>query len=316
MLSIVIPVYNSENTLASLVDRLQTALAAIPFEVILVNDGSRDRSEAVGLRLAEQYGNVTFVSLRKNFGEFNAVLCGLNYVRGKYAVIIDDDFQNPPEEIRKLVRTAEAGRYEVVYSYYRNKRHHWFRNLGSRLTNALATRLLGKPKGLYLSSFKLIRRDVVGEIIRYRGPYPYIDGLIFRVTRNVGAVEVSHQPRAEGTSNYTLSKLLSLFINVLVGYSPLPLRVFTAAGFGLLALGLGSGLALALAGFAGWWAVSVGQLLACLLLLCTGFLGSFLGIMSEYLGKLFLTQSGLPPYVVKKEVLSRQAEPLTDDWTQ
>ncbi|WP_266367893.1 glycosyltransferase family 2 protein [Tellurirhabdus rosea] len=305
LLSVVIPVYNSETTLPPLLERLQTALSAYAFEVVLVNDGSRDRSEQVAIRLAEQYENVTAVALRRNFGEFNAVLCGLNYARGRYTVIIDDDFQNPPEEILKLVQTAETGGYDVVYSYYASKQHHWFRNLGSRLTNALATHLLQKPKDLYLSSFKLIRDEVVREIVRYTGPYPYIDGLIFRVTRNVGAVQVQHEKRQEGRSNYTVGKLVSLFVNVLVCYSPLPLRVFTLAGAGLSGSGLLAGTALLAAallgyGVAGW------QVVLCALLLLTGFVTLFLGVMSEYLGKLFMAQSGLPAFVVKK-VVRRQA---------
>lgn len=279
-------------------ERLQATLAGHVFEVILVDDGSRDRSGQVIARLADQYDNVTAVSLRRNFGEFNAVLCGLTFVQGQYAVIIDDDFQNPPAEILKLVRAAEAGSYDVVYSYYADKKHHWFRNLGSRLTNALATYLLRKPKRLYLSSFKLIRREVVQEIIRYTGPYPYIDGLIFRVTRNVGSVEVEHHERQAGRSNYNFGKLISLFINVLVCYSPLPLRVFTFAGLGLLGLGLLAGLSL-LAAALGGRAVPGWTVVLAAMGLLTGFLALFLGLMSEYLGKLFMMQSGLPPYVVK-----------------
>lgn len=300
-LSVVIPVYNSERTLAALLDRLQATLSGQSFEVVLVNDGSRDRSEQVATQLAQQHHNVTFVSLRRNFGEFNAVLCGLHFARGRFVAIIDDDFQNPPEEILTLVRAAEAGGYDVVYSYYARKKHHWFRNLGSRLTNALATYLLQKPRHLYLSSFKLIRADVVQELIRYTGPYPYIDGLIFRVTRNVGAVEVRHEPRQAGRSNYTVGKLLSLFVNVLVCYSPLPLRVFTGAGAGLFGLGALAGLGLGLARLLGQ-AVAGWLVVVAVLVLLTGFLALFLGVMSEYLGKLFMAQSGLPPFVIKNVI--------------
>jgi len=302
LISVVIPVYNSEATLGPLAERLHQSLAGHAFELVLVNDGSADRSDAVCRSLANRYSNVLYVQLRRNFGEFNAVLCGLRYAQGDYTVIIDDDFQNPPDEILKLVEAAERGGYDVVYSYYARKEHHWFRNLGSRLTNALATYLLGKPRSLYLSSFKLIRREVVQEISRYSGPYPYIDGLLFRVTRNVGAVEVTHQKRQAGQSSYTVKKLISLFINVLVCYSPLPLRLFTVIGLLLFSLGFLAvpGLLIArLAGAAidGWLVV-----LATMLLL-TGFLGAFLGLMSEYLGKLFMAYSGQPPYVVKDVVL-------------
>ena len=133
----------------------------------------------IGVQLESQHTNVRFISLRRNFGEFNAVLCGLNHTRGQYVVIIDDDFQNPPETIQTLVDYARAGHYDVVYSRYAEKQHHWFRNLGSWLVNTLTTYSIGKPRSLYLSSFKLIQREVVDEVIRYKGPYPYIDGLIF-----------------------------------------------------------------------------------------------------------------------------------------
>ena len=223
-LSVVIPVYNSETTLGPLVSRLHDCLTGILFEVVLVNDGSADQSESVCRELARQYEKVQFISLRRNFGEFNAVLCGLNHAQGQFVVIIDDDFQNPPETILTLLATAETGQYDVVYSRYAEKKHSWIRNFGSQLVNTLTTYSLGKPPDLYLSSFKVIRREVVDEIIRYRGPYPYIDGLIFRVTRNVGSVLVPHHARAEGRSNYTPRKLIGLFLNVFIGYSLWPIR--------------------------------------------------------------------------------------------
>ncbi len=303
-LSVVIPVYNSERTIGPLVERLQTCLAGISFEIVLVNDDSADSSEAVCQQIAEVYENVQFISLRRNFGEFNAVLCGLNHVNGEYAAIIDDDFQNPPEAILTLLETAEAGRFDVVYSRYAQKQHHWFRNWGSWLVNRLTTYSLGKPKDLYLSSFKLIRREVITEIIRYRGPYPYIDGLIFRVTRHVGSVIVPHNTRVEGRSNYSVRKLIALFLNVFIGYSLWPIRVFSVVGAGLFCLGLLTGLLLLIAGLVsprpvpGWsivvWAVGTGL----------GIQMLFLGVLGEYVGKLFMAYSGLPPYVEKKTVLS------------
>ncbi len=299
-LSVVIPVYNSERTIGPLVERLQETLSGRAFEVVLVNDGSKDQSEQACERIASTYANVQFIALRRNFGEFNAVLCGLTYARGQYVAIIDDDFQNPPESILTLLETAETDRFDVVYSRYATKQHHWFRNWGSWLVNTLTTYSLGKPRALYLSSFKLIRREVVDEIIRYTGPYPYIDGLIFRVTRNVGSVEVPHNARTEGRSNYTPGKLVALFLNVFIGYSLWPIRVFTVLGACLFGAGLLAGLGLLagslLGAFAvpGWglvlWSIGTGLGLQLL----------FMGVLGEYLGKLFMAHSGLPPYVVKK----------------
>ena len=300
-LSVVIPVYNSERTIENLVDRLQVFLAGRPFEIILVNDGSADGSERIGQQLARHYSNVRFISLRRNFGEFNAVLCGLNHTVGQYVAILDDDFQNPPESILTLVNYAETHRYDVVYSRYAQKQHHWFRNLGSWLVNTLTTYSIRKPRQLYLSSFKLIQRDIVDQIVQYRGPYPYIDGLIFRVTRNVGSVDVPHHSRVEGRSNYTVRKLVGLFLNVFIGYSLWPIRTFTLIGVIVLLVSLLIGLVLLIGSIMdrfslpGWaivvWAIAV----------ATGLQMSFFGILGEYIGKLFMAYSGLPPYVEKPQ---------------
>ncbi|XWW45875.1 glycosyltransferase family 2 protein [Fibrella sp. USSR17] len=299
-LSIVIPVYNSERTLTPLLERLEECLVGRAFEVVLVNDGSRDRSEWVCERLADRYANVRAVSLRRNFGEFNAVLCGLNYAVGQFVVIIDDDFQNPPDAILTLLEEAKTHEYDVVYSRYEQKQHHWFRNMGSDLTNALATYLLRKPNELYLSSFKLIRREVVDEIIRYKGPYPYIDGLIFRVTSNVGSVLVPHHSRQDGHSNYTIRKLISLFLTVLVGYSVLPLRVLTGIGMSLLGFSLWLGIILFVGHLTGWLVVRDWELACWVVTMLGGLQLVFVGILGEYVGRLSMTQSGMPPYVVKR----------------
>lgn len=300
ILSVVIPVYNSQQTLEPLVDKLQDCLNAVDFEVVLVNDGSRDRSEEIVYQLADRYANVRGLSLRRNFGEFNAVLCGLANAEGDYVAIIDDDFQNPPEAILTLLDTAQRGNYDVVYSRYAKKKHAWFRNVGSRWLNYLTTYLLDKPKTLYLSSFKLISRPVVDEVIKYTGPFPYIDALIFRVTRHVTSVEVPHHARQEGQSNYSISKLISLFLNVLFGYSTLPLRLFGGLGLGLFGLSVLLGLTLLAGSIFGWFAVS-GWLIVCwVVLLLAGLQMLFLAVLSEYIGKLFLAQSGQKPYVVKE----------------
>ncbi len=307
-LSVVIPVYKSERTIEPLVERLQACLAAQSFEVVLVNDGSPDDSEAVCQRIADAYENVQFISLRRNFGEFNAVLCGLTYAQGQFVAIIDDDFQNPPEAILTLLETAEREQADVVYSRYAQKQHHWFRNFGSNLVNMLTTYSLGKPRDLYLSSFKLIRREVVDEIIKYRGPYPYIDGLIFRVTRNVSSVLVPHNARAEGKSNYTARKLVALFLNVFIGYSLWPIRGFTVFGAALFGLCLLVGFGWFVGWLAGFFVVRGWAVVGWAVLTATGLHLLFLGVLGEYLGKLFMAYSGLPPYVIKERKSERVKE--------
>jgi glycosyltransferase involved in cell wall biosynthesis len=231
LLSVVIPVYHGAITVQKLVESAQEQLKEYSFEIVLINDGSKDDSEKKCLELAEKFDNVSFLSLRKNFGEFQAVMCGLNHTKGDYTVIIDDDFQNPPSEIIKLLETAQKGDFDVVYGQYDEKKHHQFRNFGSWFVNQVTTSLFQKPQDLYLSSFKIIKKEVVEGICKYKGPYPYIDGLIFNVTDNVGKVTVQHNDRQNGESNYTAKKLASLFLNIIFGYSLLPVRLSLFLGF-------------------------------------------------------------------------------------
>jgi glycosyltransferase involved in cell wall biosynthesis len=291
LLSVVIPVYHGAVTIAQLVENVQEQLRAYDFEIILINDGSKDDSEKVCIGLSEQFQNITFLSLRKNFGEFNAVMCGLNYTKGDYTVIIDDDFQNPPSEIMKLLETAQKGDFDVVYGQYDEKKHTNFRNFGSWMVNQITTSLFNKPADLYLSSFKIIGKDVVKEICKYEGPYPYIDGLIFNVTDNVGKVTVLHNDRNHGESNYNFKRLASLFLNIIFGYSLLPVR---------------------LALFLGLFATFLALILVILqtlniidhpIIITVIFLGGVqltsIGIVGEYIGKSFLTQSKTPQYSLK-----------------
>ncbi|MEA5425568.1 MULTISPECIES: glycosyltransferase family 2 protein [Arcicella] len=296
LLSVVIPVYRGAKTIGKLVEKLHEELNQYSFEIVLVNDGSPDDSEQVCLALSKKYKNITFVSLRKNFGEFNAVMCGLNHVRGDYAVMIDDDFQNPPSEIIKLLEEAEKTGHEVIYTYYSDKKHSIFRNFGSWLVNQLATRLLNKPKGLYLSSFKLISKDIVNEICHYKGPFPYIDGIIFSVVSNVGSVHVEHSEREEGRSNYTFSKLSVLFLTIIFGYSILPARFILLSGFFLILLSL------LLFGLDIWGVMS--QYSITVFMFFGGVQLMSLGIIGEYMGRMFLTQNNYPQYSVKYKVLS------------
>jgi len=182
-LSLVIPVYNGSQTISLVVERIHTVFASMQFDVILVNDGSEDDSEVVCAKLVEKFPHiVTLVQLSRNFGEHNAVLAGLSHARGQYIAVLDDDGQNPPEEVVPMLEELKRRDYDVIYGHYIKKKHSWFRNAGSWFNDRIATFILDKPKNLYLSSFKVMTRFVVDEIIRYRGPFPYIDGLIYRTS--------------------------------------------------------------------------------------------------------------------------------------
>ena len=301
-ISICIPVYNGSKTIEKLVDEVKETLSKYELEIILINDGSKDNSEEVCISISKKFDIVKFINLRKNFGEHNAVLCGLNYVTGDYVAIIDDDFQNPPSEIEALIEEMKNG-YDVVYSKYDEKKHHWFRNIGSKFNDSVATWLLNKPKGLYLSSFKLIKKEVVDEIIKYKGPFPYIDGLILRVTDSIGTRTVKHSKREEGESNYTLTKLISLWLNMFVNFSIKPLRIATVIGVAISLFAFIAGAYFIIEKLIypdtsiGWTSIMVS------VLFLSGIQLVFLGIIGEYLGKQYLDQNGTPSWVVKKEYL-------------
>jgi undecaprenyl-phosphate 4-deoxy-4-formamido-L-arabinose transferase len=301
-ISICIPVYNGADSIGRLVEKVQQQLAGYELEFVLVNDGSPDNSDEVCSDLARRMSNVTYVCLRKNSGEHNAVMCGLNHVTGDYVAIIDDDFQNPPEEILTLIDEAKRGNFDVVYSKYKKKMHAAHRNLGSKFNDLVATWLLEKPRDLYLSSFKLIHIDVVHEIIKYKGPFPYIDGLILRVTRNIGSVYVRHEDRKAGRSNYTLKKLFSLWLNMFINFSVKPLRLFTTIGIATSLLSL-----LLLVWFVvekilrpdqqqGWTSIM------CAVTFFAGVQLMFLGLIGEYLGKQYLTANNTPQWTVRRVI--------------
>jgi undecaprenyl-phosphate 4-deoxy-4-formamido-L-arabinose transferase len=298
-LSIVIPVYNGASSIKPLVERLHEELKAhYELEIVLVNDCSPDNSAEVCAALAERHGWVRFIHLARNFGEHNAVMAGLNYCTGDCAVIMDDDFQNPPTEVVKLVEKLQEG-YDVTYSYYESKKHNLFRNLGSYFNNAVASVMIKKPWGLYLSSFKAINRFTIDEVVKYQGPYPYIDGLILRATRNYGTQLVQHDPRHEGRSNYTLRKLMRLWLNMFTNFSILPLRVASIAGFVFAVIGVVLAVVFLIEKLAnpelpvGWTSTVV------IILIISGVQLFALGMIGEYLGRLFLKDNGSPQFVVR-----------------
>ena len=238
-LSIVVPVYRGAATVASLVHALAALRPEGGMEVVLVNDGSPDNSgEVCRALVAEGVMPITYIEHARNYGEHNAVMTGLRHVRGAYVITMDDDLQNPPEEVVRLYDHARLGGWDVVYTRYAQKKHAPWRNLGSRFANKVADWLLDKPKGLYLSSFRCMSALVVESVTRYRGPYPYIDGLVMEVTQRIDSIEVRHLPRAEGRSNYTMRRLVRLWLNLATSFSLAPLRLATLLGVMMAALGM------------------------------------------------------------------------------
>jgi polyisoprenyl-phosphate glycosyltransferase len=313
-LSIVIPVYNSALTIKGLVATIQQELSDIEYEIILVNDGSKDNSEDECEELAILNEKINFISLRNNFEEHNAVMCGLNVATGNYAVIIDDDFQNPPSEIRKLYKEAIKGNFDVVYSRYNVKNHHWLRNLGSKWTNLVASFVLNKPVSLYLSSFKILKKELVEEVIKYKGANLYLDGLLLRITNNIGVYEVEHFARTSGRSNYSFARLFSLFMNMFINHSIRPIRLFMLLGVVITLL--------ASALFFYYLDANIFEqsphlnwkLFLSGSMFLAGFNAIIMGLIGEYLGKNMINSSPMPQYVIKKKIINNdRTTPRVDE---
>ena len=307
-LSIVVPVYRGAATVASLVNALAALRPEGGLEVILVNDGSPDNSDEVCRAIiATATIPVTYIEHTRNYGEHNAVMTGLRQVRGSYVITMDDDLQNPPEEVVRLYDHARLGAWDVVYTRYAEKKHAAWRNVGSRFANQVADWLLDKPPGLYLSSFRCMSAAAVGLVTRYSGPYPYVDGLLMQVTQRIDSIEVKHLPRAEGRSNYTLVRLVRLWLNLATSFSLAPLRFAMLMGALMSVLGtVGAVVTIAEALLrretpTGWASTMT------VILLVAGVQSMVLGVMGEYIGRTFLSANGKPQGTVRHVARSSAA---------
>jgi glycosyltransferase involved in cell wall biosynthesis len=314
-LSIVVPVYRGAATIATLVHALAALRPEGGMEVILVNDGSPDNSGDVCRALVKAAPlPIVYVEHSRNFGEHNAVMTGLRHASGAYVITMDDDLQNPPEEVTRLYDHARLGNWDVVYTRYAEKKHAAWRNLGSRFANWVADQLLDKPRGLYLSSFRCMSALVVRSVMRYRGPYPYVDGLIMQVTQHIDSIEVRHLPRAEGRSNYTLTRLVRLWLNLATSFSLAPLRLATIAGIAMAALGTAGAAATIFEALythdtpSGWASTMT------VILLVAGVQSMILGVMGEYIGRTFLSANGKPQGTVRS--VTRSAAAARDERTE
>lgn len=300
-LSFVIPLYNSAETIGPLVRAIEGLAVEGGHEIVLVNDGSRDATADVCRELLRAARvPITFVNHARNYGEHNAVLSGWRHARGAHVVNLDDDGQNPPAEAVRLWQHARASGLDVVFGHYGDKRHAWWRNLGSWFTNRMTDWALDKPAGFYLSSFRCVTAFVAREVAQHAGPYPYIDGLILQVTQRIGSLQVVHAERQAGQSGYTFRRLVRLWLSAWVNFSILPLRLATLLGLVLAAVGvIGLGVVFWLyftkqGPEFGW-----GSLMAALLIF-SGTQLVMLGLIGEYVGRMFLTVNQRPQSVVRE----------------
>lgn len=298
-ISIVIPVYNSENCLDELYSRILSALGKETFEIIFVNDGSADNSWTKIVHLADKDERVKAINFSKNYGQNNALLAGLKQGLGEFTVIMDDDLQHDPADIFSLVKACEEG-YDVCFARFPNLRQKGWKNVGSRFNGKIAEWFINKPKEIYLSPFKAIRRTVVDRIINYQGSYPYIDVLILQSTSSFTQIELNHHTRYSGQSNFTFRKSLRVFLSHLFSYSVFPLRMITWIGFFSILFSFGLGLFYLWEYVYGTHRVEGWVTIVLLLLFFGGMTLFSLGIIGNYLSRIYQSGTFPEPYSIRE----------------
>ncbi len=233
-------------------------------------------------------------------------MAGLNHVSGNIVVIMDDDLQHPPEAIRDMIKAISDG-FDVCYTNYLNRKHKLWKKIGSQFNDWAATKLLGKPKGLYLSSFKALRKEVVDEVIKYDGPYAYVDGLILDITNSITVIDIEHRDRLEGEGNYSLLNSISLWMKMATSFSISPLRFASFMGFALAFLSI---IMIGVILFqkmlhpemaAGWTS------LIATVLFIGGVQTLCIGMIGEYLGRTYLKLNGKPQFTIGAQTWNKKS---------
>ena len=300
-ISCVIPCYHSQLTISAVVADIHQVMAAHgqqDYEIILVNDNPPDETWDTIQRLRREDARVHGLCFSRNFGQHSALMAGYRQVTGDIVVSLDDDGQNPPAEMFRLIDAVD-GKHDVVYADYPRKQHTWFRNLGSRMTNRMFTWMLEKPKELYLASYWAAKRFVIEEMIRCESPFPFVDGLALQTTTRIINVPVDHLPRAEGESGYSVFSLLRLWTNAFTSFSVKPLRIATMVGFITAFAGLVVGLILVIMKLRGMDFNEGWTSLVALMLFLFGVLMAMLGLVGEYVGRIFISINRRPQYVIE-----------------
>ncbi len=300
-ISFVIPCYNSEKTIQKVVQEISESNIPYEKEIILINDCSSDATWDVISEMAKSNQNIKAINFSKNFGQHSALMAGYRETTGEYVVSLDDDGQTPANETYKLLEEIEKG-YDVVYASYSNKKHSVFRNIGTGINNMMCRWLIGKPKKLEMTSFFIAKKYIIDEITKYKNPYAYIPGLVLRSTKNISSVPVEHRSREVGRSGYSFRKLVALWVNGFTAFSIKPLRLATL--FGLI---------IASGGFVYFIYTIIHKILnpntpmgwtstISIMLIIGGSILFVLGMIGEYLGRVYLSLNKEPQYVVKDKI--------------
>lgn len=300
-ISFVIPCYYSQDTVSKVVDLIikEFPTEKNDIEIILVNDGSKDNTWDVISRLAEKNEYIIALNLSKNFGQDAARMAGYAHATGDYIISLDDDGQNPPSEAHILLDKIEEG-YDVVFGKYHKKKDSAFKTFGHNMNELMAHIMLGKPKELTLQSYFVMNKFVKDEIIKYEGPFSYVWGLILRTTSNVTDVYINHEARTEGESTYTFSKLLNLWLNGFTSFSIKPLRVATFTGTIIACLGFVYAIVIIVSKLTVGIETTGWATLMSLILIVSGIQLIMLGLVGEYVGRIFMNDNKAPQYIIRE----------------
>lgn len=305
-ISVVIPCYYSEKMIGKVVSltREQLVNAKYDYEFLLVNDGSTDGTFSEIKKLCADDKNIVGINCAKNLGQHNAIMAGLRHTQGDLIMLMDDDMQTHPSQCMKLINAIVESDVDVVFAAWPEHKEAWWRRAGAAFSRWSMRVLDKRPKEIYDSNYLVMRSHIRDEIIRYNGPYVYIQGLLFRATANMKNVDVQHFEREEGSSGYTLKSLIRLWSTIL-NFSMMPLRCASVLGLLLGLVGFIGGIAVIVQKFldplmqAGW------PSLMAVILFCSGAILVFLGLIGEYLGRLFMTINNAPQYVLKSIIDNR-----------
>ena len=312
-ISFVIPCYQSAQTLPAVVEEIRKTMEIMRdryvYEIILINDCSPDNTYEVICQLAREGDNIIGASMAKNFGQHAALMAGYQYVTGDIVISLDDDGQTPADEVGRLLDKIEEG-YDVVYAKYDQKHHSAFRNLGSKMNSLMTEVMLGKPKELFISSYFAARRYIIEEIKRYQGAFPYVIGLVLRSTKRITNVSVMHRDRSSGASGYTLRKLMALWINGFTSFSVKPLRIASYTGLISAIVGTMYLVYVIVLHFAANTAPAGWSTLIGIVLILGGLTLVTLGLIGEYIGRIYMCINSSPQFVVRDEIKSEIQEKM------
>ncbi len=301
--SVIIPVYNSEKMVVNTVNRTLAAFDSFQLkcEILLINDGSRDNSWNKIKNLAKEFDSVVAINLLKNYGQHSAVFCGIHKAKGDYLITIDDDLQNPPEEIIKLIDKIKEG-YDLVFAKFPEKKHRHYRQFGTKIIGYLNKKIFQKPKDITLTNFRIFNREVAERVKHFNTFYPYIPGLLLMFSSAIGNAEAQHHPRQIGKSNYSLFKIIQLVSRLLFNYSSYPLKLLTGVGFFVASLSFLFGLFIIVKAILVGTQVQGWTTLVVLLSFFNGFLIIMLGMIGEYISRIMTQLSDQKSYQIKELV--------------